>query len=119
MHARFRAEVAQNQKKLRIYQYAFACFLIADESKVSQLHAENRIWREERETKAATKAVAAHEDFAVKIVARNSAKYAQLKKETRQRKEELKKRVAENEAKMMQRGVRRGEFVNLHKSTLG
>jgi hypothetical protein len=82
------------------------------------LHAENRVWREERETKATAKATAAREDFAVKVAARNAAKYAQLKKETRQRKEELKK-VAENEAKTMQRGVRRGEFVNLHASTLG
>jgi hypothetical protein len=119
MHARFRAEVAQDPKKLRMYQYAFACFLITDESKVSQLHAKNRAWREDRETKATTKAAAAREDFAAKVAARNAAKHAQLKKEIRQRKEELKKRVAENEARMMQRGVRRGEFVSIYASTLG
>jgi hypothetical protein len=115
MHARLRAEVAQDPKKLRIYQYAVACFLIADESKVSQMHDKDRAWREDRDTKAA----AAREDFAAKVAARNAAKAAQDKKEERQGKEKIKKSVAENDARMKQRGVRRGEFVNLHAFTLG
>jgi hypothetical protein len=109
MHARLHAEVAQDPKKLRIYQYVVACFFVADESKVSQMHDKDRD----------TKAAAAREDFVAKVAARNEAKAAQDKKEERQRKEKIEKRVAENDARMKQRGVRRGEFVNLHAFTLG
>jgi hypothetical protein len=114
LHAQFRTEVARDPNKLRICQYAFGCFLNADEPEVSQLHAENRAWREDCEARTAAKKEAAREDLKVKVAARNAAKATQLKEEQRQHKEELKKKVADNEARMIQRGARQGMIVNPH-----
>jgi hypothetical protein len=98
LHQQFRREIAKNPRKMRVFRRALAC-LEADEAEVSRMDAESRAKRAEVQDK---------------VVGRNAAKYAYWDEQDRLRKEELKKKKAAEEARMMGHGGRRGIMISLH-----
>jgi hypothetical protein len=86
LHQQFREEIKKNPRKLRVFRRVLAC-LEADESVVSRVDEEHR---------------AKHAELLDEMAARNSAKEAYWAEQNRLRKEEMKRKKATAEARIME-----------------